>query len=131
LAEFEVAVEDMAGCSDLGCKVDVVEQQTSHCTTCTIANTRNIRRRVQSSNELTGFTSKIKFSITANKAGLDLTQVNQRLKTNLAASNDKLTVANKPFRFTTVTTTPQTVSPTSTTSLVSHLNDLYSPTAKD
>ena len=129
LAEFKAAVEDMAGCSDVGCKVDVVEQETSDCTTCTIANTRKIRRRVQSSTELAGFTSKIKFEITATSASLDLTLVNQRLQTNLAASNDKLADANKLFRLTTVTITPQALSPSSTTSSVSHLNEFYSPTA--
>ena len=81
---FEAAFADMAGCSDLGCKIDVVEQQTSDCTTCTIANTCKICHRAQNSNAVTGFASKITFKITATKAALDLTQVNHRLKTNLA-----------------------------------------------
>ena len=112
LALFVAAVADIAGCSDLGCKVEFVDQETSGCTTCSISRTRKIRRRLQSSDELKGYDSEIKFKITATSSALDLNQVNQRLETNLASSNDKLIEDDKSFRFLTVTTTPQTVSPT-------------------
>ena len=111
----------MAGCSDLGCKVDVVDQQASGCPMCSIAKKRKIRRRLQSSNEVTGSASEIKFKITATSLdGLDLTQVNQRLETvNLASLNDKLNEAR--FWFIAVETTPQT--DTLTTSTVSHFSE--------
>ena len=130
LALFAATVADIAGCSDLGCKVDVVDQQKSGCTNCSIAKKRKIRRRAQDNNGATGFASKIRFSITAtSSAGLDLSQVNQRLETNLASSNDKLNEAE--IMFTAVTTTPQTASPnkepvlglTSSTTTVSHSNE--------
>jgi len=130
LALFVAAVADIAGCSDLGCMVEFVDQETSGCTTCSISRTRKIRRRLQSSDELEGYDSEIKFKITAtSSAGLDLSQVNQRLETNLASSNDKLNEAE--IMFTAVTTTPQTASPnkepvlglTSSTTTVSHSNE--------
>ena len=105
-ATFVTTIESLAGCSEIGCTVKLVEETIVDCWPC-----GSVRRRMQAADdEILLLQSNITFQVSATP--LNITQLNEYLSNNFDDVNNNLTDSNSTFTFTSpavqVVSTPST-----------------------
>jgi hypothetical protein len=105
-ATFVSTIESLAGCSEIGCTVKLVEETIVDCWPC-----GSVRRRMQAADdEILLLQSNITFQVFATP--LNITQLNEYLSNNFDDVNNNLTDSNSTFTFTSpavqVVSTPST-----------------------